>query len=217
VKCERFHWKWNTWVLAWLSVWSEVQTCIWPSWCHCHSLSLASAKFQIGFTILVPAHPGSPGQRVVKRVCVLNWRSVPFSSSAVNPALCPIHTEQKLASASCRVVWIGRLYWTRLDFRFSVCDSLEVSRIRFAQPTRPKQFCRVWSSGGVWIIATKGSFIARVNWTELQLADRSAVLLKTRVQNLSSVQFMCCKRGLTPTLQCSRQSNSHYTDAVNCV
>ena len=27
-----------------LSVWSEVQTCIWPSWCHCHSLSLASVK-----------------------------------------------------------------------------------------------------------------------------------------------------------------------------
>jgi len=31
-------------VLTWLSVWSEVQTCIWPSWCHCHSLSLASVK-----------------------------------------------------------------------------------------------------------------------------------------------------------------------------
>jgi len=31
-------------VLAWLSVWSEGQTCIWPSWCHCHSLSLASVK-----------------------------------------------------------------------------------------------------------------------------------------------------------------------------
>ena len=31
-------------VLAWLSVWSEVQTCIWPSGCHCHSLSLASVK-----------------------------------------------------------------------------------------------------------------------------------------------------------------------------
>ena len=29
-------------VLAWLSVWSEVQTCIRPSWCHCHSLSFAS-------------------------------------------------------------------------------------------------------------------------------------------------------------------------------
>ena len=52
-------------VLAWLSVWSEVQICIWPSGCHCHSLSL------IGFSFLVPAHPGSPGQRAVKRVCVL--------------------------------------------------------------------------------------------------------------------------------------------------
>ena len=31
-------------MLAWLSVWSEVQTCIWPSWCHCHSLSFASVK-----------------------------------------------------------------------------------------------------------------------------------------------------------------------------
>ena len=33
--------------LAWLSVWSEVQTCIWPSWCHCHSLSLASVKSRL--------------------------------------------------------------------------------------------------------------------------------------------------------------------------
>jgi len=31
-------------VLVWLSVWSEVQTCILPSWCHCHSLSLDSVK-----------------------------------------------------------------------------------------------------------------------------------------------------------------------------
>ena len=34
-------------VLAWLSVWSEVQTCMWPSWCHCHSLSLASVKSRL--------------------------------------------------------------------------------------------------------------------------------------------------------------------------
>jgi len=44
-------------VLVWLFVWSDVQICIWPSWCHCHSLSLASEKIQIGFTFLVPAHP----------------------------------------------------------------------------------------------------------------------------------------------------------------
>jgi len=29
-----------------------------------------SSKTQIGFIFLVPAHPGSPGQRAVKRVCV---------------------------------------------------------------------------------------------------------------------------------------------------
>jgi len=28
-------------MLAWLPVWGEVQICIWPSRCHCHSLSLA--------------------------------------------------------------------------------------------------------------------------------------------------------------------------------
>ena len=47
-------------VLAWLSVWSEMQTCIWPSWCHCYSLSLASVKsrlvlpFWYRFTWVVP-------------------------------------------------------------------------------------------------------------------------------------------------------------------
>ena len=28
------------------------------------------SKIQIGFTFLVPAHLGSPGQRAIKRVCV---------------------------------------------------------------------------------------------------------------------------------------------------
>ena len=58
-------------VLAWLSVWSEVQTCIRPSWCHCHSRSVSCfSKIQIGFTFLVQADPGSPGKRAIKRVCV---------------------------------------------------------------------------------------------------------------------------------------------------
>jgi len=34
-----------------------------------HTVSCFS-KIQIGFTFLVPAHPGSPGKRAVKRVCV---------------------------------------------------------------------------------------------------------------------------------------------------
>ena len=39
--------KLSGWVLALLSVWSEVQTCVWSSWCHCHSLSLASVKSRL--------------------------------------------------------------------------------------------------------------------------------------------------------------------------
>jgi len=59
-------------VLAWLSVCSKVQTCIWPSGFYCHSLFLGArdSEWQIGFTFLVPAHLGGPGQRAVKRVCV---------------------------------------------------------------------------------------------------------------------------------------------------
>jgi len=31
------------------------------------------SKIQIGFTFLVPAHPGSPRKRSVKLVCVFHW------------------------------------------------------------------------------------------------------------------------------------------------
>jgi len=57
-------------VLAWLSVWSEVLTRM----AQLMPLPLTvsySSKIQTGVTFLVPAHPGSPGQGAVKRVCVL--------------------------------------------------------------------------------------------------------------------------------------------------
>jgi len=41
-------------------------------------------KIQIGFTFLVPAHPGSPRKRAIKRVCVfvcLNQRSLWFEQT----------------------------------------------------------------------------------------------------------------------------------------
>ena len=37
------------------------------------------SKIQIGLTFLLPTHPGSPGQRAVKRVCVyvsIGWGKV---------------------------------------------------------------------------------------------------------------------------------------------
>jgi len=64
--CKKLEW----WVLAWLSVWSEgvdlhmAQLMPLPLTVSCFS------KIQIGFTFLVPVHPGSPGKRAIKRVCV---------------------------------------------------------------------------------------------------------------------------------------------------
>jgi len=40
--CKKQEW-WGAGVI----VWSKVHTCIWPSWCHCHSLSLASVKSRL--------------------------------------------------------------------------------------------------------------------------------------------------------------------------
>jgi len=64
-------WSVKNWVVGcWrgyvLCVWVKVQICIWPSWCHCHSLTLAPVNpdwfYLPGFTFLVPAHPGSHRQ-----------------------------------------------------------------------------------------------------------------------------------------------------------
>ena len=65
-------------LLAWLSVWSEVQTCIWPSRCHCHLLSPASVKsrlvlpFWYRLTRLVP-DKGPLNACVCFFVCVPIW------------------------------------------------------------------------------------------------------------------------------------------------
>jgi len=45
-------------VLAWLSGWSEVQTCVWPSGFYCHSTVSCSSKIQIWFYL---SGIGSPG------------------------------------------------------------------------------------------------------------------------------------------------------------
>ena len=57
-------------VLAWLSVWSKVQTCIWPQLMPLLLTVSCFSEIQIGFTFLVLAHPGSPRKRAVKWVCV---------------------------------------------------------------------------------------------------------------------------------------------------
>jgi len=65
------------------------------------------SKIQIGFTFLVPAHPGSPGKRAVKRVCV-----------------CVCVCVQKDDSCTGR----GRVEWRRRDLGLRRCDSVAVGQ-----------------------------------------------------------------------------------------
>ena len=100
--------KLSGWVLAWLSVWSEMHTCIWPSWYHCHSLSLASVKSRLVFTFLVPAHPGSPGQRAVKRVCVWHWSVKEICEGPSYRSTWSISLQYNMDS-SARFLWGSRI------------------------------------------------------------------------------------------------------------
>jgi len=67
-------------MLAWLSVWGEVQICIWPSWCYCQSPSVASINPE-WFYLSDTSSPGSPGQNpesrktVVVVDCWQNWQT----------------------------------------------------------------------------------------------------------------------------------------------
>ena len=64
------------------------------------------SKIQISVAFLVPAHPGSPGQRAVKRVCVcvsLQMSSISYSASC---SFVPYTMEEFLPSVFWRC-WLG--------------------------------------------------------------------------------------------------------------
>ena len=84
--------KTELWGAAWLSVWSEVQTCIWPSWCHYQSLSLASVKsrlvlpFRYRLTWVVPEKGPLNG-------CVLFMCRCLFSTVLSHTRLCAFYNK----------------------------------------------------------------------------------------------------------------------------
>jgi len=72
-------------VLAWLYVWSKVQTCIWPSGCHCHSLSLPSVKSKLVLPYwyrLTWVVPDKGPLNVCVSLCLLN--KVPITNKTQN-------------------------------------------------------------------------------------------------------------------------------------
>jgi len=57
------------------------------------------SKIQIGFAFLVPAHPGSPGKRAVKRVCVCVCSPYSITKRRV-PELIPVLGSQPAGDVS---------------------------------------------------------------------------------------------------------------------
>jgi len=57
-------------VLSWLSVWRRGADLDMAKLMPLPLTVSCLSKIQIGFTFLVPAHAGSPGQRAIKQACV---------------------------------------------------------------------------------------------------------------------------------------------------
>ena len=75
------------------------------------------SKIQIGFTFLVPVHPGSPGKRAVERVCVgPSAQCRPSSRSSTSVGVCVFVQAQVMAMlyGDRASVVVGRV-------RLSVC------------------------------------------------------------------------------------------------
>ena len=141
-------------VPAWLSVWSEVQICIWPSWCHCHSLSLASVKsrlvlpFWYRLTWVVPEK--GPLNVCVKCVSRLHDEI----TSHINISLTTVMFRSYLYPTgswkyntwpfwpSCITIFSGlRSRWmTRRECRYSTAAAVSCATCRTWHSGRPQQF-----------------------------------------------------------------------------
>ena len=72
-----------------------------------HTVSCFS-KIQTGFTFLVPAHPGSPGQRAVEWVCVCMYQHCKIWSVS---DLCTLITPVHLCCGMLRAYRSGSIHW----------------------------------------------------------------------------------------------------------
>ena len=145
-------------VLVWLSVWSELQTCIWPS--HCYSLSLASVKsrlvlpFWYRLTWVVPEKGPLNG---CVYVCVVNM--IERSVCGSHAALCQIRLIYSyfvdevlhycrvalILCAGCRCIVSQLLTWT-MHLKKTWWRRTTISR----RPSRSGQFQSSWRVVTSW-------------------------------------------------------------------
>jgi len=118
-----------------------------------------SSKIQIGFTFLVPAHPGRPGQRAVKRVCVCVFVLYSKINFYIRVAVLfgnqPVKEVWKLVyicwrydpKVKCRVVFWDTTYVVII----SVCQLTHTSPY-FLSIYRYIDWHKQWDNGHRWMI-----------------------------------------------------------------
>ena len=105
-------------MLAWLCVWVKVLICIWPCWCHCHSLSLAPVNPDWFYL----SGAGSPGYSRTKSKRAIKWLRV-----CEFVCLCDYITGFLLCSCfSVYAAWICS----------RKCEALHITQKRFQHNTR---------------------------------------------------------------------------------
>ena len=124
------------WWGAGVVVWSEVQTCIWPSWCHCHSLSLASVKSRLVLPFWYRLTRVVPEKRAVKRVCVCVIKEIcswlpPFCIHNL-PFTHPRWQPRTIAGWLCKGTFTAQP-----KDRFTLVNQIKSRSRRRISPTRP--------------------------------------------------------------------------------
>jgi len=82
------------------------------------------SKIQIGLTFLVQDHPGSPGQRAVKRVCVCFWYRLTRVVLDKRPLNWCVNIQNQLATTNHITYWSNETKNPVALFRFNFTDML---------------------------------------------------------------------------------------------
>ena len=129
-------------VLAWLSVWSEMQTCILPSWCHCHSLSLASVKSRLVLPFwyrLTRVVLDNRPLNVCVCVCVFPWKHLRSRKHKAGLTglgfYVPLGTDRPLWTRFCQIT-----FWLRFaETKSSTTTKWSKLTQKTTQNVKPKQ------------------------------------------------------------------------------
>jgi len=128
--------------VEWLSVWSEVQTCIWPSWCHCCSLSFASVKSRLVLPFWYRLTWVVPGKGLLDG-CVCQASKVLVAGRA--------ECNQTQMDDCCLWRWIWpqakRYFWLlyHYDWKIKGTDTVHITPLRTVTSS-PYSKCASWGS-----------------------------------------------------------------------